>query len=162
MNLITDRTSLDVERWLELKNKNWNDMSLEERQEWLGEIVTTPSASKGMYTYRDLNRVEITVGVLSERLTKMGYKHTPLVIKTDWTYRDDIWRQDMERYLSNLSILRDSIKVFATTPSVPSINDNLNYESANDIEKILVDIDTVTTNVARARNYVGEIMSGEV
>ena len=58
---VTDRTSADVERWRALRNKGWANMTDDERQEWMGVIVPTPAASKGMYTYRDLNRVETAV-----------------------------------------------------------------------------------------------------
>lgn len=162
MNLITDRTALDVERWIELRNKGWNGMSDSERSEWLGELTTTPNAAKGMYSYKDLNRVESAVKALSERLNTLGYKHSPLTVKLNWTYTDEVWRGDMERYLNNIEALRETVTVFPNTPPTPTPNDNLNYTLANDIEKILVDIDTVATNIVKAKHYVGEIISGEV
>ena len=162
MNLITDRTLLDVERWKELRNKGWNGMTEQERQEWMGEITSTPSAVKGMYTHNDFNRVESAVKALSERLTELGYKHSPLVVKTDWSYDDEVWKQDMERYLSNIATIRKTIHVFPNTPTTPTVNNNLDYMSANDIEKILIDVDTIATNIVKTQKYVGEIISGEV
>jgi hypothetical protein len=162
MNLITDRTLLDVERWNELRNKSWVDMTELEREEWLGEITPTPSAAKGMYTHNDLNRVESAVMAISERLSELGYKHSPLTIKTDWELADDVTRGDMERYLNNIVVLRQTLAMFPNTPPVPTVNDNLTYTTANDIERILLDIDRVIANIMRSKNYVGEIMSGEV
>ena len=73
MVLITDRTKADVERWKTLRDKGWNGMTEAERNEWLGVIVPKPSASKGMYTHRDMNRVESAVKQISERMRELGY-----------------------------------------------------------------------------------------
>ena len=143
MKLITDRTPLDVERWRYLRDKGWDNMTDVERQEWMGEIVPVPAATKGMYTHKDLNRVEKAVKELSERMTMLGYTHPKLVIKTDWTYTDTFWRDDYERYLGNLAALVNSISVYEDTPDVPSVKDKLNYALANEIEKILVDLSTI-------------------
>ena len=162
MNLITNRTPRDVERWRELRDKGWDDMSAIERQEWLGEIETTPSATRGMYTHNDLNRVEKAVESISERLLVLGYISSPLVVKTDWTYKDNVWREDMTRYIGNISLLRSIGIVFPTTPEAPSIKNKMNYSVANDIEQILTDIDILVTKLTSSQMYVGELISGEV
>lgn len=162
MDLITNRTPQDVERWKKLRDKGWGNMSDIERREWLGEIETTPSATRGMYTHNDLNRVEKAVESISRRLLELGYISSPLVVKTDWTYKDDVWRGDMERYLGNISKLRASIKVHPTTPVAPNIGNKMNYTMANTIEKILTDINGLVESIDKNSMYVGEIMSGEV
>lgn len=158
--LITDRTSQDVERWRNLRDKGWVDMTEEERSEWLSE--TTTSATKGMYTHRDLNRVESVVEILSKRLKSLGYLKSDLSVKTDWTYKDAFWRTDMERYLGNISVLRECISQKWDTPVAPDVSDKFNYEVANTIEKILMDIDEITTKLTKSWQYSGEIISGEV
>ena len=45
---IFDRSFSDVERWKELRNKGWANMSISERKEWLFEVIPSPSAAKGM------------------------------------------------------------------------------------------------------------------
>lgn len=162
MNLITDRTTHDVERWKVLRNKGWDDMTESERKEWMGEIMPTPSAAKGMYTHNDLNRVESAVQVLSERLTELGYLNDLIEVKTDWTYSDEINRGVMERYYYNVATLRKNSSIYRDTPEAPNLNQNLNYERANNIEKILADIDEITLLIPKSWNYVGEVMSGEV
>lgn len=162
MNLITDRTSWDVERWRVLRDKGWDRMSAAERQEWLGETTPTPSAAKGMYTHNDLNRVESAVAVLSARLYELGYLNSALTVKTNWKYSDVLKREDMERYYENIAKIRKNCTFYDSTPEAPSINQKLNHERANNIEKILVDIDDITTRIPKSWYYVGDVFAGEV
>lgn len=158
--LVTDRTSQDVERWRNLRDKGWVDMTEEERSEWLSETPT--SATKGMYTYRDLNRVEGVVEILSNRLRILGYLESDLSVKTDWTYKDAFWRTDMERYLKNISAIRGCLRGKWDTPVAPNITDKFDYDTANVIEKILIDVDEVSTKLTKSWHYSGEVISGEV
>ena len=162
MILITDRTKTDVERWKTLRDKGWNEMSDEERAEWMGLTTPTPSASKGMYTHNDLNRVEAAVKELASRLLEFGYLKEDLDIKTDWMYTDQIWLEDIKRYYGNIGKLRDCIKVYAKTPYTPSTSRKLDYEMANEIEQILSDINDVTNKIPQSWCYAGEIMAMEV
>lgn len=162
MNLITDRTAWDVERWRVLRNKGWDNMTETERQEWLGNIITTPSAVRGMYTHNDLNRVESAVKVLSARLKEYGYLCSNLPVKTNWTYSDELTKEDVERYYGNIARIRRTCAAYENTPQAPTIEQKLNFERANNIEKILVDIDDATTKMSKSWYYVGDVMSGEV
>ena len=162
MDLITNRTLLDVERWKTLRSKGWDNMSLVERQEWLGEIETTPSATRGMYTHNDLNRVEKAVESISRRLLDLGYMSSPLVVKTDWTQEDVVLKEDMNRYLGNIVTLCESVAQYPGIPTAPNVESRMTYSVANNIEKILMDIDSLATKIADSRRFVGEIMSGEV
>lgn len=160
-SFITNRTNDDVKRWKSLRDKGWHRMTEEERREWIGEIETTPAATKGMYTHNDLNRVEKAVEAISLRFKDSGYE-IQLNTKTDWTYQDTVTKADMTRYLHNISALREFLIVFSDTPKAPSIDARLNYELANDIEKILKDVYNVADGLVRSRYYTGEIFSGEV
>lgn len=162
VNLITDRSLLDVVRWRELRDKGWSSMSDVERQEWLGEITTTPAATKGMYTHNDLNRVERAVNFISSRLRDAGYKVPVLVTKTDWVYTDQITDDDMVRYFKNVEILRSFLKTFAGTPAAPTTKYKFNYEKANDVEKILTNVNKAVVNLTKSWCYTGEFISGEV
>lgn len=160
--LVTNRTSRDVERWRELRDKGWAGMTSEERQEWMGEVPGTTLATRGMYTHVDLNRVESHVEVLASQLRSMGLLHEELSVKTDWTYEHYFWKNDMVRYLGNIDKLRACVTVKWDTPATPSINDKFDYEAANKVEKILFDIADVTLKLIHAKYYVGELISGEV
>lgn len=92
------------------------------------EILPTP-ATKGAYNYSDLNRVELAVAELSDILG-LG-----LVTKTNWTMWDIPTSSDMGRYLSNIKAIRD---YYSIENEIPSSMNNLTYEGANNIEKILL------------------------
>lgn len=160
--LVTDRTSEDVFRWKTLRDKGWGGMTESERKEWLGEIQTTPAATKGMYTHNDLNRIETAIELLSLRMYTLGYIDSMLEVKKDWTYRDNIWRGDIVRIFGNIATLRNNITVYPTTPMAPTINRKLDYVTANEIEQILIDIDDIISKRIQSRHHVGEIYSGEV
>lgn len=161
-SFITNRTIDDVKRWKTLRDKGWHRMTDGERREWMGEIETTPAATRGMYTHNDLNRMEKAIEAISLRFKEAGYDTPELNTKTDWTYRDTVTKTDMERCLQNVLTLRDFFIIFPDTPNVPSIDVRLNYELANDIEKILKDVYSIADGIVRARYYAGEIVSGEV
>lgn len=162
MEFVTDRTARDVERWRTLRDKGWAGMTVQERQEWLGEINTSPSAAKGMYTHNDLNRVESAVNALLARLRQAGYKTPTLITKTDWTYRDALHIEDIERYYNNLAQLRECVVVYPNTPEAPTTIDRLNYKIANDIEKLLADVDECSASLLQSWFYSGDLYMGEV
>ena len=154
-HLITDRTQSDVDHWKALRDKGWNRMSTAEQAAWLAEM-------KGRYDHRDFNRVEQAVSVVSDRLRELGYVHPPLTVKTDWTRAEIPTRGDWERYFGNVATLRKAITVLHSTPGMPSMNDRLNFERANALEQILVDIDDVATKISESWHYAGDISLGEV
>lgn len=162
MNMIVDRTLLDVERWRELRDKGWSRMTPVERQEWMGEITPIPSATRGMYTHNDLNRVERAVEATVDRFKEAGYELPSMVIKTDWTHRDKPQIEDIDRYYNNVSLLREFLVVYPKTPKSPSVDKPLNYEMANNIEKIIVDVNNIITGIMTSWFYAGDVMSGEV
>lgn len=92
------------------------------------EILPT-DCTKGAYNYSDLNRVERSVGEISD-LAGMG-----LTTKTDWTMWSVPNASDMQRYLSNIERIRERFVIAIT---LPSSMDNLTYETANNIETILL------------------------
>jgi hypothetical protein len=152
---VYDRTEEDVLRWRELHDKGWIDMNESEREEWLGFM-------KGRYSHEDLNRVESNVEALSIVIRGLGYTHPEISIKADWTNRDEFSITDAERYLNNIRILRNSIAVPNNTPRTPNIADKFDYVLANNIEKILANIETVTLNLQNAWYHNSDIISGEV
>lgn len=162
MNMITNRTASDVERWKNLRDKGWTNMSASERQEWLGETSPTPAASKGMYTHNDLNRVESAVKSIVKMLEESGISVPRMTIKTDWTYKDRLMDSDIERYFSNISTLRGLFEMYSNTPKAPTVNDKLNFTLANNIEQILVDVEEIAIRIIGFRYYSGEIFLGEV
>lgn len=162
LEYVCDRTYQDVERWRELRDKGWANMTEVEQQEWLGEVVPTPAASKGMYTHNDMNRVESGVEGIAACLLDMGYAVPEMVFKTDWTYLDVVTKEDMTRYLSNVETIRGILTVPITTPRTPKINEKFDYSKANDIEQILESVITSMASISESWYYAGEIKLGEV
>lgn len=154
LGLIVDRTEADLLRWRELRDKGWQAMTEAERTEWLTSL-------KGSYNYTDMNRVERAISLLSERLSANGYLFHP-VVKTSWNGSEVPLEADLNRYFENVAILRELVAVYATTPLAPTTAKKLTYQMANDIEKILVDVNELTNKMESVWLYSDDIFSGEV
>ena len=152
LELITDRTAQDVERWNELKAKGYAAMTPAERAEW--------DTSKGAYNYTDLNRVENAVAYLAARLNALGYRVTISSTRT-WAVTDVPTVADMTRYLENIRAIRAAYTRFSTTPDAPVSMQKLTYTAANDIEQILKDVETLIENMVAAFTYAGDFYGGE-
>lgn len=116
---------------------------------------------KGTYGASDLNRVGAAMNYVSERLKEAGYD-PHISLKTDW--KDDDWVDPAAQavYLGCLDELRIQFAMMQTTPPVPNDMEKLTYQEANDIEKILEDIDRLLNNATQAWFYSGDLFSGEV
>ena len=155
LNLITDRTQADVDRYLYLKGKNFYDMTTEEQLEWMSDM-------KGAYNFTDLNRVDGAVDYVVERLREVGCYIDGVKTYKLWSREYLPKKKDLEQYLSNIRIVRNALSVLPTTPQVPDDMQMLTYEEANNIERILYEIDWLITNIALSWFFSAEIYSGEV
>lgn len=90
---------------------------------------------KGSIAYNDLNRVETACKTLAEELHVVG-----LVTKTDWVMTDFRTGADMERIRQNIIALRAAWFTRADTPSTPTQITYTSIKEANNIEKILYDL----------------------
>ncbi len=120
---------------------------------------------KGFYNASDLNRVGAAVEYIAGRFTALGYA-CPVTVKKDWltldAQTDAPTASQMETYRQNIVTLRGQIAVMKSTPETPETMRFLDYIKANDIERILLDLDTLLTNAALAWYQSGEIYAGEV
>ena len=158
MALITDRTAADFVRWLTLRNKGYANMTEDERTEWdAGDM-------KGAYNPQtDMNRVGEALNYVRDRLAANGYLSAlAFTAKTDWTDRDIPTPKALTEYLGYVSTVRGAFVVLPTTPSVPVYSGGLDYQEANNIEQILLDVDRLISNMLAARFYCGELYSGEI
>ena len=153
-DLIIDRTQADVHRWEQLRAKAFSNMTADEQVEWL-------VGMKGAYNATDLNRVGEAVAYIVRRLTAAGYAIS-CSPKTNWTREDIPTPAQMVHYLEQIQKVRDVLAVYPTTPTVPADMEGLTHTEANDIEKILVDVDQLITNMIAAYYYSGELYGGEV
>ena len=156
--LITDRTILDVRRWENLRNKGFLNMTDAERAEWLAGDM------KGAYNKGDLNRVGEALNYLHDMLLQAGYitYQTTFAAKTNWTVASVPTAEDLTYYLKCVSNIRNAMTQFATTPPAPTDTGALDYNEANNIEKILIDIETLINNMLAARFYCADVYAGEI
>lgn len=156
--LVTDRTAADYEHWEYLRNKGFANMTTAEREEWLAGNM------KGSYNASDLNRVGEALNYLCEKLTNASYitQQTTFTAKTDWRKTDFITKHDFGHYLNCVSVIREAMSRFDTTPRTPTDNTALSYEEANNIEQILVDVEILLKNMLASRFYCGDVFSGEI
>lgn len=140
--LITDRTPSDVSRVQTLAAKGWVNMTDTEREEWRRPL-------KGAYTAADLNRVGYAMYDLKNRLESYGYA-VDIAPRLNWQETDEPSAAELEEYRQNVATLRGILELLATTPSAPATMRRLTYNGANNIEKILVDIDAVIERVVKS------------
>ena len=155
LNLVTDRTSADVQKVARYIAKGWAGMSEDERAEWLGGM-------KGAYNYIDLNRVGAAVEYITTRLNAVGYlvKTAP---KQGWTLGAIPTSAEMSGYLGDVRALRDAVSdaLPGTTPELPSSMERLDWRGANAIEQVLLDVNAVIDRINARSVYAGEFFAGE-
>lgn len=156
--LVTDRTEADYKHWESLRNKGFLNMTEEERAEWLAGNM------KGSYNKGDLNRVGEALNYLRDRLTAAGYitYQTNFTTKTNWTVASIPTADDLTYYLKCVSNIRGALTLFANTPPAPIDTGALNIDEANNIEKILLDVEMLINNMLAARFYCGDVFAGEI
>lgn len=114
--------------------------------------------AKGYYNYTDLNRIEAWCEYLSNTLNSYAYP-VHIKIKTDWTIFNFPIQSEMERIRSNIRTLKNA---FFSFTKIPENLEKMTFIKANDIEKILYEINTLIENMISQFFYCGEIYSGEV
>ena len=155
-NLITDRTLSDVQRWLYLRNKGYDKMTAAEKTEWNNGL-------KGAYNITDLNRVGNALKYLQNRLVEAGYlvgiEFTP---KTDWNGTETITTADFAEYINAVATVRGALSRLSTTPPAPPNTGSLDFQGANDIEQILIDVEYLINKMQEKPLYCGELYTGEI
>lgn len=154
LHLTADRTQFDVDRVNNLAKKGWANMTAEERADW-------ETGLKGAYNCTDLNRVQSAVRYLQDRFAAIGY-FVELSDPRTWTVQDSPTQTEMAEYLADVRAIRGIITLFNNTPQVPDTMVGFNYIKANNIEQILLDVDTLLTNMVSSFVYSGEFYGGEL
>lgn len=153
LNLITNRTQADVDRVATLTARvSAGTATAAELAEWQSDL-------KGAYNASDLNRVGSAVAYVAGRLNGYAVAVSP---KQDWTVSDIPTAGQMASYLRDVAALRGAIAVMASTPPTPDSASGLTWREANNIEKILTDVDELLTRMAAAWFYSGDLYAGEV
>lgn len=145
--LIFDRTQEDVDRVRELKVK------------YLGGTITPSEQTeyiaglKGAYNSTDMNRVGEAVQFVGDLLNTFG--HTVSVYpKTNWLSSDIPTSAQATRYIQDLQSIQQADGTTVRTIQLPTSLDNLNYVSANNIERMLYEVGTVYNNSSQAFHHL--------
>lgn len=115
----------------------------------------------GHYETTDLNRVGQAMQYVAARLRSCGWdvKVSP---RTDWVWTDNVTPTEAQRYLGNLRKIRTALALFKTTPQLPEGARPFNVQEANDIEKILLDVEDMVQRTIDGYFYSGDLYAGEV
>lgn len=153
LDLVYDRTAGDVAEALRLMQKAFaGTLTDGEKAVWL-------AGMKGAYGAIDMNRVATAVSTLSGLLNAAGYKNE--VSAQNFVEGEDSTDEKYSVYLTNVQTLRDAIAVRASTPELPAADAKLDYIGANNIEKILADLDELLGWMTYSRKYCGTFAAGQ-
>lgn len=155
--LIFDRTQADADRAAYLIGKIQRGETLTESEQ-----AEYFAGLKGCYNIADLNRVEAKVRELVEVLRKYGYSvdYTEPG-HTEWQRTDTMREPDVLLYLANIAALRDVIKLPADIPPIPTIDRWIDWMAANDIERIVFELDRYIYGIVPLFRRSGTFRSGK-
>lgn len=168
--LITNRTLADASRVKYLSFIGWDNMTNKEQDEWLygnqteavywadgepmictdGQIFVFAGSGTniGAYNYTDLNRVCEAQEYLYNRLNEFGYSVDYTPIKANWNQKDIPTTAQMEQYLKNTQVIRNELPI-PIKLDIPKSMDKLTVDSANNIEKALIEVDSTLTSISK-------------
>ena len=149
IRLITDRTRADVDQLL---------------AQLAAQTMPPEPTHKGAYNYTDMNRVTIASAFLSGLLSARGYENSyqtiyPAQGRTAWQESDIPTQTQTKGYVDNVARIRAAIPVEA--PAAPPDMQHFTFQEANNLEKILVNVEAVFPFMDKAVIMSGEAMCGE-
>ena len=124
---------------------------------------------RGAYNVSDLNRVGNAIVYLRDRLRNYGYSLN-VTPKTNWAITDAPTVAQLKKYLADVSAIRGAVGELSSLPEVPvriypsgtGKSDGLTIEKANDIERMLYQLDSAITKMLSSWWGCSEIGCGEV
>ena len=151
-DFITDRTAKDVLEAQTILSKVQSGQKLTD-----AENEKLLNGLRGCYNISDINRVISAIKDISN-LLKIDIAELQSVEIQDF-FSDSDW----QKYLNAIRLLRQYIALPSSTPQAPiSLFVSNAHERANDIEKILVQLERYIPLMIDAYYYSGEIYAGEV
>lgn len=144
LSLVTDRTQSDFDSWLNLSQIPWLQMTNEQKEVW-----SVPM--KGAYNYTDLNRVGSAMLTLQALFVSLGYS-VSVNVRTNYTIGEWPSQTDMNSYIQGLKNLRSAVPVSDATPAAPDSMDDGTVFIWNNIEQILLDVETIINYISTYSN----------
>ena len=127
------------------------------------DTLVTDRVPGATYDWRDMNRVAEAMEYVAARLRSCGWNVT--VNPRRFTRTDFPSESVFLHYIKQLRKLHDALTPFITTPPTPDVNRSRPYmtvQEANDIEKILLDIEDMVRRTEEAYLFSGDVFAGEV
>lgn len=149
--MIVDRTLQDVENTKVIREKLGN-----------GEQITAEDVAvleRGTLTINTLNRIENKQSELVLLLADEGYRNIDIQTR-QWSYTDYFNINDLNRIISNLDVLQNNYYTYGNTPATPF--PIYHYQNINDIEKNLVDIESILDDMKTRYRRCGTFNCKEV
>ena len=125
------------------------------------DTLITNRTRAGYYDITDLNRVGQAMRYVAARLRACGWD-VVVTPRTDWVWTDRATPAAAKRYLNNLRKIRKALVLFVNTPDVPDGKRPFTAEEANDIEKILIDVEDMVQRTMQCWYFCGDLYAGEV
>lgn len=149
--MITNRTAQDVENAKIIRDTKVKAFEILTQEE-------IDTLERGTITKNTLNRIENKQAELKELLNEAGYRGTPIVNRT-WDSEDWQYREEWQRVLNNLNVLKQSYFIYTATPATPDTK--LDYINLNAVEKILNDLQNMINAMKAEYRYCGTFNCGE-
>lgn len=154
LSLIFDRTQDDVEHAeaLVLKVQNRETLTEEEQTEYMAGL-------KGRYNVADINRVNGAVRYVYNLLNSLGY--ITVVNAVDISQGDIVTDEYVQTYINNVTNLYNVFVHYDSTPLPPTMDDWIDFIAANNIEKILTDLNDLAERIMVSVRYSNTFYAGE-
>lgn len=121
------------------------------------DTLITDRGSSASYGASDLNRVYQAVLELMPLLKSTGYGVSLHTMST-WTQEDIPTLSQLTGYLENVRQIKEAL---AAQTRLPATMDRSQYTDWNNIERLLLEAETLIQNVIAGYLYCGETYSGE-
>lgn len=121
------------------------------------DTLVTNRGSSAAYGAEDLNRVYEAASYLAERLLPEGYA-LQLSVMPQWAQTDIPSLEQMNGYLKNVRQIKEAV---SAATRIPASMNKSQYTDWNNIERVLLEADTLITQMIAAYYFVGDCYSGE-
>lgn len=120
----------------------------------------TNKTHKGNYNASDLNRVEEWCRYLADILNEYGY-YINIETKTDWQISfGHNMTSNIRRIKNNIIQIKEGF-FYLSDIEIDPTKLSINYQDANDLEKLMNDIDKSIGNMEKAFRYADFLIAGE-
>ena len=128
--------------------------SVQQWDEWRQEM-------RGLYTPKHtMNRVGRAIKEVAGFIG-VFFRTIPVMPNVDFNFEDIPSQAELEKYLYDISAIREVVAEFTSLPSTPTSMINLTLEQANDIERILA-LAMAWAESAYAASKLSSVRSGSV